>query len=167
LKENESRKRGGNTLENLKGKRILLIDSSLLMLPISGRKTGRINIEAAIFEVSEGMKPCVLESTVEELEIIREKKIGKKRLAADFALELIEKMRLCIIPVDEDVRKKVLAMKEKIRKWEVSDNILLEMAKKLRATVATTDLELRDKLRKEGIPVLYLRGRRWLYFEPF
>ncbi len=167
MRDEESKKEDGNILDEIRGKRILLIDSSLLMLPISGRRTGRINIEAAIFEVSEGMRPCVLESTIEELKIIREKKIGKKRLAADFALELIKKMKLCIIPVDEEIKRKVLSMKEKIRKWEVSDNILLEMAKKLGATVATTDLELRDKLRKEGIPVLYLRGRRWLYFEPF
>ena len=166
MEKKESQKEGGNILDEIKGRRILLIDSSLLMLPISGRRTGRINIEAAIFEVSEGMKPCVLESTIEELKIIREKKIGKKRLAADFALELIKRMKLCIIPVDEDVKKKVEEMKNKIRKWEVSDNILLEMAKRLNATVATTDLELRDKLRKEGVPVLYLRGRKWLYFEP-
>ena len=136
------------------------------MLPISGKRKGPINIEAALFEVSEGMKLCVLESTIEELKILKEKKIGKKRLAADFALQLIEKMNLCVIPIPEDVKEYVNAKKKELRKWEVADETLAIMAKKLKAAVATTDLELRDKLRKNGVPVLYLRGRKWIYFDP-
>ena len=157
----------GNTSNPSKqAKRILLIDSSLLMLPISGKRKGPINIEAALFEVSEGMKLCVLESTIEELKILKEKKIGKKRLAADFALQLIEKMKLCVIPIPDDVREYVNAKKKELRKWEVADETLAIMAKRLKAAVATTDLELRDKLRKNGVPVLYLRGRKWIYFDP-
>ena len=157
----------GNTLNLDKpARRILLIDSSLLMLPISGKRKGPINIEAALFEVSEGMKLCVLESTIEELKILKEKKIGKKRLAADFALQLIEKMKLCVIPIPNDVREYVNAKKRELKKWEVADETLAIMAKRLKAAVATTDLELRDKLRKNGIPVLYLRGRKWIYFDP-
>ena len=151
--------------EPRRNRRILLIDSSLLMLPISGRRRGVINIEAALFEVSEGMQLCVLESTIEELKIIKEKKIGKKRLAADFALQLIDKMKLCIIPIPEDVREYVRRKKEELRKWEVADETLIIMAKKLNAAVATTDLELRDKLRRNGVPVFYLRGRKWIYFD--
>ncbi len=157
----------GNTLNLDKpARRILLIDSSLLMLPISGKRKGPINIEAALFEVSEGMKLCVLESTIEELKILKEKKIGKKRLAADFALQLIEKMKLCVIPIPNDVREYVNAKKRELKKWEVADETLAIMAKRLNAAVATTDLELRDKLRRNGIPVLYLRGRKWIYFDP-
>ncbi len=157
----------GNTSNpSKKAERMLLIDSSLLMLPISGKRKGPINIEAALFEVSEGMKLCVLESTIEELKILKEKKIGKKRLAADFALQLIEKMKLCVVPIPNDVRKYIDAKKSELRGWEVADEILAIMAKKLKAAVATTDLELRDKLRKDGVPVLYLRGRKWVYFDP-
>ena len=136
------------------------------MLPISGRRKGPINIEAALFEVSEGMKLCVLESTIEELNIIKEKKIGKKRLAADFALQLIEKMKLCVLPVPDDVKKIIEEKKRELKGWEVADETLIIMAKRLNAAVATTDLELRDKLRKSGVPVLYLRGRKWIHFDP-
>ncbi len=163
--------RDGNILNSdeaiKKFKRILLIDSSLLMLPISGRRKKSMNIEAALFEVSEGMKICVLTSTIKELEIIRQKKIGRKKLAADFALELIKNIKPCIIKVDDDVEDEIFEKADKLEKWEVSDEILALMAKRLKATVATTDLELRDKLRKMGVPVLYLRGRKWLYFEPY
>ena len=137
------------------------------MLPISGRRKKSMNIEAALFEVSEGMKICVLTSTIKELEIIRQKKIGRKKLAADFALELIKNIKPCIIKVDDDVEDEIFEKADKLEKWEVSDEILALMAKRLKATVATTDLELRDKLRKMGVPVLYLRGRKWLYFEPY
>lgn len=137
------------------------------MLPVSGRRTKHINIEAALFELSEGMELCVLTSTIKELEIIREKKIGRKKMAADFALELIKHMNLCVIEVDKDVEEEVYKLASKLKKWEISDEILARMARRLNATVATTDLELRDKLRKMGVHVLYLRGRKWLYFDPF
>jgi len=147
-------------------KRLLLIDSSLLMLPVSGRRKKYINIENALFLVSEGMQLAVLDSTIEELEIIQSKKIGKKKLAADFALELIKRMKIPILKVDDDIREEVKKKAKELRKWEISDEILARMAKRLNAAVATTDLELKEKLRKMGIPVLYLRGKKWLLFEP-
>ncbi|MHA1616466.1 MAG: type II toxin-antitoxin system VapC family toxin [Candidatus Njordarchaeales archaeon] len=149
--------------DRLSGKRLLLIDSSFLMLPVSGRRKKILNIEDALFKLSEGRVLAVLSSTVRELEFLKNNAKGKKRLAADFALELIKRAKFPIIEVDKEIEEEVMRLKEKLRNWEVHDEILARMAKKLKAAVATTDLELMHKLRDMGVPVYYLRGKKWIY----
>lgn len=144
-------------------KRYVLIDSSLLMLPVSGGKRKKtINIEDALLRVSEGKKLAVLSSTIEELRFLQLKKKGKKKLAANFALELIDKMRLEVIEVPDEIIQKISEMPKKAG-WEKHDEIIVEMAIKLKAAVATTDIELMRKLREKGITVYYLRGRKWIH----
>jgi len=149
--------------EDLTNKRLLLIDSSFLMLPVSGRRRKILNIEDVLFRLSEGRVLAVLESTIRELEFLRNNAKGKKRLAADFALELIRRAKFPIIEVDKKIEEEVMKLKEKLKGWEVHDEILARMAKKLNAAVATTDLELMHKLRDLGVPVYYLRGKKWIY----
>ena len=100
--------------------RILLLDSSLLMLPVSGKRV-RINLEDSLRRVSEGMRLAVLESTIKELNWLKNSRKGKKRLAADFALEFIRRMKIPIIPVDPIIEKKVKNFAKEKKGWEVSD----------------------------------------------
>jgi len=147
--------------------RIILIDSSLLMLPVAGKRR-QLNIEEALYSASEGGLLAILDSTLEELKILREKAKGKKKLAADFALELIKRMKLPVLYVDEidpNIRREVEELKKKLKKWEVHDEILARAAEKINAIVATTDMELVRRLRKRGVPVLYLRAGKWFVIE--
>ncbi len=147
--------------------RIILIDSSLLMLPVAGKRR-QLNIEEALYSASEGGLLAILDSTLEELKILREKAKGKKKLAADFALELIKRMKLPVLYVDEidpNIRREVEELKKKLKKWEVHDEILARAAEKINAIVATTDMELVRRLRKKGVPVLYLRAGKWFVIE--
>jgi len=147
--------------------RIILIDSSLLMLPIAGKRR-QLNIEEALYSASEGGLLAILDSTLEELKILREKTKGKKRLAADFALELVKRMKLPVLRVNEidpNIKREVEELKKKLKKWEFHDEILARTAEKIKAIVATTDMELVRRLRKRGVPVLYLRAGKWLVIE--
>ncbi len=156
-----SEKSGNNS--DKRRKRYLLIDSSLLMLPVSGGKLKKtINIEDALISLSEGRRLAVLDSTIKELKYLASRKTGKKKLAADFALELIQKMRLEIIEVPNEIINIVKEIANQARKWEKYDEIIIQMAIRLNAAVATTDLELMHRLRKKGVTVFYLRGRRWI-----
>ena len=150
----------GNIL-NKKTRSLILLDSSILMHAIKGKKRHPVNIEAALMDVSEGCALGVLSTTIEELHLLKNKK-GKTRLAADFALELIDKMQIKIITVDEtllDEAKKNAAKKNTLGLY---DSILILMAIKLNASVATIDFNLLRKLRKKNITCYYLHGKKWI-----
>lgn len=134
------------------------------MLPVSGGKKKRtINIQDSLLRVSEGRTLAVLSSTIEELKYLSSKRKGKKKLAADFALEFIRRNRLPVIQVPEEIIQNVEKLSEGKKGWEKHDEIIVQMAIKLKAAVATTDLELMHRLREKGIPVFYLRGKKWIY----
>lgn len=134
-------------------KRILLIDASILMLPLGGKRK-RINLDR-LRKVTEGMELGVMNLTVEELRTIQRKNKGKKGRAADLALELIEKMEIQKLPIDRETLTKTNKKRE-IR--DFYDRALLIAAEKYDAAVATADLALKKKLRAHGIPVVFLRG---------
>lgn len=175
METKESKNEDGNISQNehydkiktddmIPKRRLLLIDSSFLMLPVSsGKRRGQINIEDALHRISEGRILAVLTTTVEELKILKEKSKGKKRLAADFALNFIENARIKIVEVDQNIVKELKSQALVKKRWELYDEILAIMAKKLNATVATTDIELMHKLRELGVSVFYLRGKKWIY----
>lgn len=133
-------------------KRILLIDSSVLMLHM-GRKGKSINLET-LEEVTEGRELSVLDTTIKELEKIKQH-TGKKGKAADLALELVKKMDIQMIATTDKTREKAKQTRE-----DFFDQALLFAAENRDAWVATTDLELKRKLRKRGIKVVYLRGKK-------
>lgn len=154
----------GKKQNEYKRKRYLLVDSSLLMLPVSGGKRKKtINIEDALLSVSEGRTLAILSSTIEELKYLLSKKKGKKKLAADFALELIKKMKIKVLSVPDEIIKIVEKISRQSPGWEKHDEIIVQMAMRLKAAVATTDIELMHKLREKGITVFYLRGRKWIH----
>lgn len=147
-----SLEKDGSTLRSKMREKILLIDSSVLMLPME-REGKSISLDT-LEEVSEGRELSVLDTTVKELEKIRKHK-GKKGKAADLALELIKKMDIQVIATSDKTREKA-----KQTRGDFFDQVLLFAAENLDTWVATTDLELKRRLRERGIKVIYLRGKK-------
>jgi len=142
--------------------RIVIVDSSILMHAVKGKKGLPINIEEALISVSEGKKLVVLDTTIEELNILKSRRKGKTRLAADFALELIKSLNIHIVKADEDIVKEVMSIGRKLKRYEIYDEILVRMAERLNASVATIDGELVKKLRRRNIPCYVLHGYKWV-----
>ncbi|ADP77244.1 conserved hypothetical protein [Methanothermus fervidus DSM 2088] len=77
---------------------------------------------------------------------VRENLQGKDKIAADFALKLIKNS------------KEIEISKEDIKKGETIDDALLRVADIL----CTNDKKLRKRAREKGIPVIYLRQKKYL-----
>ena len=89
-------------------------------------------------------EPIILSTTLEELRNISERKSAKTRTLALSALELAGKCKLVEVSKKED---------------ESFDDVLIRMAEELKCLVATNDQILRKKLRKKGIPTVFLREK--------
>jgi rRNA-processing protein FCF1 len=71
-----------------------------------------------------------------------------------------------------ETRRKAKASLQFVRRYEIvatdaleADDAVLEAAKKTHGAVFTNDTKLRHRLRKEGISVLFLRGRKRLFLD--
>ncbi len=160
LKKRKFQGKAGST--SRRSRRVILLDSSILMYAVKGKKKLPINIEEALREVSEGAELAVLDTTINELQFLKEKAKGKTRIAADFALEFIDRLNIRIIHVSsriiEDVSRELRRGKAK----DFHDEILIRAAKKLNAAVATVDFGLVKKLRKNNVTCYFLSGRNWI-----
>ncbi len=74
---------------------------------------------------------------------------GKRRIQARISIEILERYKVEIFEEYDDE----------------ADNDLLALAKELGGAVATFDLELKERLLKEGIPVIYLRAGKKLVLD--
>ncbi|MCR8462815.1 MAG: PIN domain-containing protein [Candidatus Korarchaeota archaeon] len=142
--------------------RMVLLDSSILMYPIKGKRGLTVNIESALSEISGGAELAVLNTTMEELKILRSRAKGKTRIAADFALEFIKQLRIEVIDVDEDTLACVSKAHEEGKIRDFYDEVLIKTAKKLRASVATMDMGLAKRLKEEGVTCYFLSNRNWV-----
>jgi len=158
--ENEYPERDGNTLKNRE--RIILLDSSILMHAVKGKKKLPINLEEGLRNISEGAVLAILDKTIEELELLRNKRKGKTRMAADFALEFVQKLKIKIIQTDPQIVEKVKKIGRRLRGYEVHDEILVRMAEKINAAVVTTDFDLVKKLRRRNITCYFLHKKNWI-----
>jgi hypothetical protein len=86
----------------------------------------------------------VPEPVLRELENIKDRGTPKEKAAARVALDLVSK------------RAKIIGAKGK------TDDAIAMLAEKWRALVATNDSKLRRKLRRRGVPVIFLRERSHL-----
>lgn len=124
----------------------LLLDSNFLLIP---SEEG-----VDIFEELErllGFPRCLVPTPVlEELERLREGATPSEERKIELALRLVERCEL---------------LEAKLEKGEKVDDLLLRLAKELGCPVATKDKELRRRLRRDGIPVVYLRQRAYLELE--
>ena len=92
-------------------------------------------------------EPILLSSTQKELERLAESSSPKKRKQAQIALKLAEKCRL--VPVEKGLN-------------ETYDDVIFRVSAEWKSIVATNDRKLRKRLRKIGIPVIFLRQKRRL-----
>lgn len=92
-------------------------------------------------------EPILLSSTQKELERLAKSSSPKKKKQAQLALKLAEKCRL--VPVEKGLN-------------ETYDDVIFRVSAEWKSIVATNDRKLRKRLRKIGIPVIFLRQKRRL-----
>lgn len=92
-------------------------------------------------------EPILLSSTQKELQGLAKSNSPKKRNQAHLALKLAEECRL--VPVEKSLD-------------ETYDDVIVRVSAEWKSPVATNDRELRKRLRKIGIPVVFLRQKRRL-----
>jgi len=95
-------------------------------------------------------EPVLLSSTQKELQGLAESSSPKQRKQAQLALRLAEKCR--VVSVEKGL-------------METYDDVVVRVAAEWKSPVATNDRELRKRLRKVGVPVIFLRQKRRLEME--
>lgn len=128
--------------------RKVILDSNFLFIPFQFR----IDVLKELENIIGRFEPIVLSTTVEELKDLARDKSEKTRKQALLALEIAE--RCVLVGVEKDPT-------------ETYDDVILRKSKEWSCPVATNDKELRRRLRKEFIPVIYLRQRKRLELEGY
>ena len=95
-------------------------------------------------------EPILLSSTQKELQGLAESSSPKQRKQAQLALRLAEKCR--VVAVEKGFK-------------EPYDDVIVRVSAEWKSPVATNDRELRKRLRKVGVPVIFLRQKRRLEME--
>lgn len=127
----------------------VILDSNFLFVPSQ--------FQVDIFEELTGLlnrrvDPVLLSPTEQELRRLADQGSPKTRRQASLALELAERCRK--VHVDK-------------RTGETPDDVIVRVAKEWGCPVATNDRVLRKRLRRENVPVVFLRQRAHLQVEGF
>jgi rRNA-processing protein FCF1 len=122
----------------------IILDTNFLFVP------SQFHLD--IFEeldrlIGQQVEPLILSSTFEELQKLIKSRSVKKSKQALLGLKLAEKCRIAKIERKND---------------ESNDDVILRAAVEMKCAVATNDRELRKKLRKAGVPVVFLRQKSTL-----
>ena len=125
----------------------VIFDSNFFFIP------GQFQLD--IFEemanlLNRSFDPLLLSSTKKELKRLAEEGSPKTRQQASLGLKLAERCR--VVNVERSPK-------------ETHDDVIVRLAAKWKCPVATNDQELRKRLRKLGVPVIFLRQRRRLESE--
>ncbi|RLI12729.1 hypothetical protein DRO35_02370 [Candidatus Bathyarchaeota archaeon] len=126
----------------------VILDSNFFFIPFRFR----IDIFEELNVLLGKAEPIVLSTTLDEMRKILKRSRGKKFMEFSAALKLAEKCE--ILKVEKETS-------------EEYDDVILRVAKHLRIPVATNDAELRKKLRKLGLPTIYLREKSKLVIEGY
>ncbi len=119
----------------------VLVDANGLMVPAQHG----IDIFAELRAL--GYDECVVPSAVrDELEALKTKVRGSDRTALAVALRLLDRCETMEAPGS-------------------ADDVLARLAKETGAAVLTNDAALRKRLKKEGVKVVFMRGRQKLAVE--
>jgi len=122
----------------------VVVDTSFLMFPFQkGTVKGFFEQLDELLNVKYEL--VVLEPVLRELEELSKSRSPKLSRQAKSALELAKKLKVLSVGPFED-----------------ADSAILSYAKERFCVVATTDLELKKKLRKAGIPVVFVRALKKL-----
>ncbi|MCD6593847.1 hypothetical protein J7L00_07205 [Candidatus Bathyarchaeota archaeon] len=124
----------------------VILDSNFFFVPFQFR----IDIFEELNNLLGKAEPVVLSTTLEEMKKNLKKSRGKRFMEFSAALKLAEKCE-------------VLEVKKEAS--EEYDDVILRVASQLRIPVATNDTELKRKLRKLGLPIIYLREKSKLVVE--
>ena len=122
----------------------VVLDANFFFIP------SQFNLD--IFEelanlLNQRFEPILISSTQKELQGLAKSHSPKTRKQAVLALRLAEKCRL--IPVKKGLR-------------ETYDDVIVRVAVEWKSPVATNDNELKSNLRKNGVPVIFLRQKHRL-----
>jgi hypothetical protein len=125
----------------------VILDSNFLFIPLQ--------FQIDIFEellnlLNQQFDPILLSVTRRELFTMAKKGSPKMRKQASFALKLAQKCR--IVQVKQGTE-------------ETHDDVIVRIAQEWKCPVATNDRMLRKKLRRKGIPVIFLREKAKLTLE--
>jgi len=124
----------------------VLLDSSFLLIPLEEGVDIYSELERLL-----GLPRCLVPKPVlEELKRLRDAASPSEARRINLALRMAERCE---------------TLNVELKEGEEVDDLLLRLARKLRCPVATKDGELRRRLRREGIPVIYLRQRAYLEME--
>jgi len=130
------------------------VDTNALLIP------GTFGID--IYEELEDMgylEIIIPESVMEELNALRnsESEKGRTKRAAQIGYQLVlQHLRLA------NGRSRVVIERKGRGSDRDTDSEIISLAKMQDAAVLTNDAELRRKLRREGIPTVFLRGKNRL-----
>lgn len=113
----------------------VLLDTSFIMMAIDLSK----DLFSQLSQLLGSVELVVTSKVIEELEKMRGKE-GYKSRKANLALNIIRNFK--IIPVEKSIS---------------TDQSILKLALKEKFIVATTDSDLIKKLKKLGIPVIYVK----------
>jgi len=114
----------------------VLLDTSFIMMAIDLSK----DLFSQLSQLLGSVELVVTSKVIEELEKMRGKE-GYKSRKANLALKIIRNFK--IIPVEKSIS---------------TDQSILKLALKEKFIVATTDYDLIKKLKKLGIPVIYVKN---------
>ena len=95
-------------------------------------------------------EPVILSSIQKELQGLAESRSPKQQKQAQLALRLAEKCHVIAV---------VKGLKE------TYDDVIVRVSAEWKSPVATNDRELRKRLRKVGVPVIFLRQKQRLEME--
>jgi hypothetical protein len=125
----------------------VVLDSNFLFVP----SQFQIDIFEELFKVlNQRFEPILLSVTQREILTMTKKGSPKMRRHASLALELAQRCK--IVQVEQGAN-------------ESHDDVIVRVAQKWKCPVATNDRALRKKLRAEGLPVIFLRGKKHLWIE--
>lgn len=124
----------------------VLLDSSFLLIPLEEGVDIFSELERLL-----GLPRCLVPKPVlEELKRLQDAASPSEARRINLALRMAERCEILNVELEEG---------------EEVDDLLLRVARRLKCPVATKDGELRRRLRREGIPVIYLRQRAYLEME--
>ena len=102
----------------------------------------KTNLENMDSSFDENLEIHVIERTVEELQRIASEETDEGKFAR-LAIEIIKRKGIKMLKTDE----------------KNTDDALLDKAKE-GYVIATNDVELRERIKKEGMRTIYLRGKK-------
>ena len=125
----------------------IIIDTNFLLLP----GNFKIDIIQAIADLVDfDYNLCIIDKTIQELRKITQSGSGKDKLAANIALELINKDLFTILPTTED---------------KIVDDLILDIAKNEKIVVCTMDKGLKTLLKSLKTTIITMRSQKHLILE--